>query len=125
MTLDHVFIYGSLKDGEPNHAHMRRCTFVSRAYVPGFALLDLGDFPGMVPARCPSDDWAEGEVYRMNDVGDTLTRLDALEAEGKLYRRVALEVVFPEKNNTQKWLCWTYLFMPEYQPRTLIPGGHW
>lgn len=89
-----LFVYGTLKRGCSNHAHLagQICVGPART-VPGFQLFDLGGFPGLYPA--PGDDGSvAGEVWSVD--ATALARLDAFEGvhEG-LYRRVAVPLQPP------------------------------
>jgi gamma-glutamylcyclotransferase (GGCT)/AIG2-like uncharacterized protein YtfP len=92
MTL--VFVYGTLKRGGSNHRFMEDQTLVGTASTAaGFALYDLGGYPGLVPA--PGGTGAvSGEVWSVDEA--CLARLDELEgtAEG-LYRRENVPLAGP------------------------------
>ena len=81
-----LFVYGTLKRGCSNHHYLAGQTFVGDARTPpGFALYDLGGYPGI--AVKPDDcDGVVGEVWSVDDAA--LERLDHFEGvhEG-LYRR--------------------------------------
>jgi len=125
-VIKHVFVYGTLKRGQPNRHALLAGEFVGVGYVPGCALLDLGSFPGMVPTQCDNRDWTEGEIYRPADLPETLAYLDSFESEGKFYKRVALEVVkVVDEKPSEPVMCWTYLYMPKYKERALVEGGSW
>ena len=80
-----VFVYGTLKRGGENHHYLAGQSFLGPASTaPGYALYDLGGYPGMV--RAPGAAGVAGEVWSVDEA--CLGRLDELEgtAEG-LYRR--------------------------------------
>ena len=92
MTL--VFVYGTLKRGFSNHHFMAGQSFVGTATsAAGFALFDLGGYPGLVPAPA-SPEGVSGEVWSVDEA--CLARLDELEgtAEG-LYRRERIPLLGP------------------------------
>ena len=78
-----VFVYGSLKRGQPNHNQMEGCSWVGKAELSGLALYDLGPFPMAVPAG--PDAGLQGEIYRVNAA--QLARLDRFEGAPRLYER--------------------------------------
>ena len=70
-----VFVYGTLLGGGPNHRLLRRSRLVGEdTTADGFALHNLGPFPGMVRATAGH---VRGEVYEVDDA--TLAALDRLE----------------------------------------------
>jgi len=89
-----VFVYGTLKRGGSNHAHLAGQSFLGEARTPpGFRLYALDGYPGMV--RLPADrDGVTGELWSVSD--ECLARLDELEglAEG-LYRREPVTLLPP------------------------------
>lgn len=72
-----LFVYGTLKRGCSNHRQMAGQTFVGLARtVPGYALHDLGGYPGLVSD--PADrEGVAGEVWQIT--ADALQRLDHFE----------------------------------------------
>lgn len=82
-----VFVYGTLKQGRPNHDVLKGAELLGRCTVKGkVQMLDLGYYPGMVmtPGKEP-DRKVLGEVYRVSR--DTLTMLDFLEGHPHYYAR--------------------------------------
>lgn len=90
-----LFVYGTLKRGCSNHRQLDGQDFVGTARtLPGFALFDLGGYPGIAP--CPMDRiGVVGEVWSIEPAA--LARLDAFEGvDAGLYRRgrIALQPPF-------------------------------
>lgn len=85
-----VFVYGSLRLGQANHAHfLERAHFVGEGRTRAeFTMLNLGAFPGVVAGGRTA---ISGEVYRVDDA--TLAALDRLEGHPRMYMRtpIALE----------------------------------
>jgi gamma-glutamylaminecyclotransferase len=81
-----VFVYGTLKRGCSNHHYLEGQTFLGEVRTAGgFALFDLGGYPGMV--EVPGEPGSVGgEVWSVDAA--CLASLDELEgtAEGQ-YRR--------------------------------------
>jgi len=89
-----LFFYGTLKRGCCNHGQLGGQTFVGMAQTaPGFALFDLGGYPGIASRRAGSAG-VIGEVWSVDPAA--LARLDAFEgvSEG-LYRRDRIALVPP------------------------------
>lgn len=111
-----VFVYGTLRRGQPNHPQLRGCASQGEAELSGLALYDLGPFPMAVPADDPAAR-LQGELYRVN--GEQLARLDRFEGAPRLYER-------------QRWQLadgrpvWVYVGRPQ-QVRHVrcISSGRW
>jgi gamma-glutamylcyclotransferase (GGCT)/AIG2-like uncharacterized protein YtfP len=86
-----LFVYGTLKRGCKNHHHIADQRFLAQARtVPGYAMYDLGDYPGLV-ADASDTVGVTGELWEVDAA--TLAQLDAFEGvdEGLYQRqRVAL-----------------------------------
>ena len=86
-TATRVFVYGTLRAGEPNHYHylLDHHAIVRRARTePAFELVSLGAFPAMVAGGATA---VVGEVYDVDAV--TLAALDRLEGHPRFYEVAA------------------------------------
>jgi gamma-glutamylaminecyclotransferase len=84
----HVFVYGTLLRGEPNHRMMRGARFVRPARTaPSFTLVDLGYFPAL---RAEGVTRVVGEVYEVSPA--LLEALDRFEGVPRLYQRVGIQL---------------------------------
>ena len=80
-----LFVYGSLKRGQANHAQLGNAVFVGLARTrPAFALRVIDGYPALVPGQSA----VLGELYRI--ATDDLGRLDEFEGGG--YRRRTIEL---------------------------------
>jgi gamma-glutamylcyclotransferase (GGCT)/AIG2-like uncharacterized protein YtfP len=99
-----LFVYGTLKRGGKNHAHLASEKFLAPAQaLPGYRLYDVGGFPGLVPdATAPFS--IAGELWEVSDAA--LARLDAFEGVDEiLYRRETIPLAPPfEKTAAQGYL---------------------
>ena len=86
----YLFVYGTLKRGGSRHSLLKGCPFLGRALAKGFALYDLGAYPGMVPG----DGVVRGEVYEIPE--GLLRELDWVEGAPFLFRRELIEVVLED-----------------------------
>lgn len=78
-----LFVYGSLMQGEANHARLGGASLIGAARSePRFELVDLGPYPGMVAGGRYS---VVGELYRVDAA--TVARLDAFEGHPGHFRR--------------------------------------
>lgn len=77
-----IFVYGTLMKGEANHKrYMANCPFQGNGKIDGFAMYDLGFYPGIVAG----DGTVYGEVYAVSAM--ELRAINQLEGEGVLYTR--------------------------------------
>jgi gamma-glutamylcyclotransferase (GGCT)/AIG2-like uncharacterized protein YtfP len=87
-----LFVYGTLKRGGSNHAHLAGQRFLGEARTAaGYTLVSLGDYPGLVPA---SGDLAgvTGELWQIDAA--CLAGLDELEGIAEnLYTRGPIQLV--------------------------------
>lgn len=78
-----VFVYGTLMNGERNHALIATSTCVGEGRtVPAFELADMGTFPALVAGGRLA---VSGEVWEVD--ASTLARIDELEEVPTLYQR--------------------------------------
>lgn len=82
-----IFVYGTLMKGQRNHdAFLRDESFVGTGTIEGYDMYDLGSFPGITGGTGK----VYGEVYRVTP--EELKRIDRLEGEGFLYKKVRTSV---------------------------------
>lgn len=87
MTV-HLFVYGTLREGESNHWLLEELSAVKVAECqtpPLFTLLNLGHYPGLIRGGNTA---VRGELYRLNR--SALDRLDRFEGHPDLFRREEL-----------------------------------
>jgi len=116
-----VFVYGSLLSGFSNHGLLKTATFLGPAKTPkGFAMLDLGYFPGVIPSDIHETP-IFGEVYEVDD--ETLQRLDRLEGYHKeeptsgLYRKMDIDTEFGKAT--------IYIYNNHYGRGGIVENGDW
>lgn len=106
-----IFIYGTLKQGEPNHYLLEDSEFLGVYETPpAYTLYDFGTSPGLVEGN----DTIVGEVYRISD--EVLAKLDVFEDVSVEYRRDTIETPFGE--------AWIYLYLGTEQGQA-IESGDW
>ena len=128
--MGHVFVYGSLKQGEPLYLldgikDLRLGVLPAR--MQGGSLYDLGLFPGMILKS--NDGVVMGEVQRFRQIETVLGILDEVEeyyGEGdpnNLYRRVEHEA---ELLNGEGFIsCWVYEYVGSLEGTSIIKSGVW
>jgi gamma-glutamylcyclotransferase (GGCT)/AIG2-like uncharacterized protein YtfP len=110
----HVFVYGTLLRGEPNHRKMSGARFVREARTePAFTLVDLGPFPAL---REGGATVVVGELYEVSDA--KLAELDLFEGVPRLYERVLVRLEDGEVVNA-------YVQRGAFRTRDVIASGDW
>lgn len=100
--LERLFVYGTLQRGCDNHALIAAGRRLGAAVTaPGFALIDLGPYPGMVRRGQSA---VAGELYQVTPA--VLEALDRFEGHPWLFRRARV----PLADGRQ---AFAYLLAPE------------
>lgn len=110
-----LFVYGTLRRGEPAHGLIARARAVGAARTaPAFELADFGAYPALVRGGAIS---VVGELYEPDE--ETLASLDAYEGCPELFTRELIEL-------DGGGLCEAYLMPPEHAlGRPRIASGDW
>jgi len=108
-----LFVYGTLKRGQPNHGQLQGARWLGEATLQGAALYDLGPFPMAIAG----EGWVGGELYAV--AWAALPQLDSFEGCPRLYQRHWL----PLADGRQ---AWAYLGQ-SHQVRHVkrLPRGYW
>lgn len=108
-----VFVYGTLLRGECNHHLLAGAEYLGpHRTQPGFALVLLGSYPGLIRG---GQDAVYGEVYAVDRL--ILARLDQLEAYPIEYDRQLIPTPYGS--------AWVYLYRGPIAGRKMIRGGDW
>jgi len=103
-----VFVYGTLMKGERNHsAYLCEADLLGDATLEGYDIYDLGSYPGIVPGSGT----VYGELYEIHE--EDVKLMDYLEDEGRLYKRVEVEVFAKSFNDMEKAYAYVYLHSVE------------
>ena len=124
-ALQHVFVYGTLMQGESRWSQLERwsCGPVHEGQISG-RLFHLGRYPGMRPNEVGV---VHGEVHRCNDIENCLGVLDSIEGvdddDGSqgLYLRLPVPV---KVGNDIIW-AWSYVINRLPTGATPIDDGRW
>jgi gamma-glutamylaminecyclotransferase len=109
-----LFIYGTLRRGEANHAHLAGARFAGAARTAArFTLVDLGEFPALVTGGA---DAVAGELWEVD--ADHLVRLDEFEEHPDVYRRETIALDDGRE-------VFAYLLPDGREQGTRIPSGDW
>ena len=111
-----IFVYGTLKKGERAHIFLKDAQFLGRAFVAGFELYDLGEYPGAKRGK----GIVKGEVYLVDK--NLLKLLDEYEEEGKEYRRICVKAKMEDGRSIEAWF---YEYLGPVKKNQLIPSGEW
>ncbi|RAK17156.1 gamma-glutamylcyclotransferase (GGCT)/AIG2-like uncharacterized protein YtfP [Anoxybacillus vitaminiphilus] len=119
----HVFVYGTLRQHEPNHYLLKKAKCLARQCWTYGVLYDTGfRYPAMVSG---TKQRVYGELYEVNE--DQLKRLDWLEGyegEGMAneYDRI-IQTVYTDSGTVQAYM---YVYSPEkVTTLTEIKSGDW
>lgn len=110
-----VFVYGTLRQGGHYHGLLSGSRLIESTYTkPEYDLVDLGEYPGMLPGGRSS---VAGEIYEVDD--DTLQELDVLEECPELYTRERISLIGHVD-------VWGYLYRGhDAQKKPRILSGDW
>jgi gamma-glutamylcyclotransferase (GGCT)/AIG2-like uncharacterized protein YtfP len=83
-----LFVYGTLRRGEANHAQLDDARFIGTARTePQYELVDLGGYPALLE---DGETAVVGELYEVD--ASRLARLDSFEEVPSLYERKSIRV---------------------------------
>jgi len=120
----HVFVYGTLMRGQPNHRVLvdAGARFVAAAETAEpRTLVDLGPYPALLPRHAARDATrVTGELYEIDE--EALAVLDEFEGCPDLYTRERIGLT-TETGPTE---AWTYVFArPVPRHARVIAGGRY
>ena len=121
VELCHLFVYGTLRSGQPNSPRLGGAVLVGIGTVQG-RLLHLGKYPGLVPGTGATT----GELHQLPLAA--LGRIDALEGydptdpDGSLFQRVRLPVQLEDGSSIE---AWTYVWPHGDEGSSPIEHGDW
>ena len=108
-----VFVYGTLLRGNRNHPHfLGQSQFLGKAVLSGYALYNLGSYPGIIESP---EDSVKGELYEVDE--PTLNSLNHLEGEGSLY---ALRSSPVEREDGTKVEAGIYVYLHAVSPANKV-----
>jgi gamma-glutamylcyclotransferase (GGCT)/AIG2-like uncharacterized protein YtfP len=83
-----LFVYGTLRQGERNHAELKGARFVREASThPRYQLVDMGSYPALLEGGTTA---VRGELYELEE--RWLPHLDAFEDVPALYERKLVSI---------------------------------
>lgn len=107
-----VFVYGTLMRGQRANHMLRDCQYAGEYTLRGYAMYDLGRYPGICPCR---DGQVFGELYYVDS--QTLAAMDEYEGNGSLYHRTDVTVIRDSDTRTAQ----VYVYAHSTDHRPLIP----
>lgn len=115
-----LFIYGSIKRGFFNHErfNFHKIPFLGEKVIKGFELVNLGAYPGMIPAASNEEE-VKGELYEIDTSKEEYAFLsDIEERAGYNLQKVEISPKKPEDT--------IYAFIYHHRGgEEKIPGGVW
>ena len=123
-TLDHVFVYGTLMEGEQRWPQLRPWSSGAQPGSIRGGLHHLGAYPGL---RLDEEGVVHGELHRCGELSDALAVLDRIEGcdegdpESGLYVRVPVEV---HVESGSVW-AWTYAINQLPATARRLHEGRW
>ncbi len=148
MVPEHLlFVYGTIravnKKDHPLEEHVAERIMAAEAYLSGFKMLHLGDFPGLIEGG--KEDIVRGEIHRIEspDCYDGYEGYHPdLPIEKSLYTRRQVSIHIPDgpdPSNPEQWNdyqpvkgVWVYVFNAEHQMHhfadehaPVIESGDW
>ena len=114
---DILFVYGTLQRDCPANILMRlrQAEFLGEVTLDGYALYDLGHYPGIVTDEKES---VLGEAFRVDDAA--LTTLDRYENEGSLFSRRVAEIAMQDGSKAEAYI---YVYNGSVKTEDRIPLG--
>jgi gamma-glutamylcyclotransferase (GGCT)/AIG2-like uncharacterized protein YtfP/catechol 2,3-dioxygenase-like lactoylglutathione lyase family enzyme len=117
-----LFVYGTLRAGEDNHAHLAGRTLLGPARTAArYTLADLGPYPALLEGGTTA---VVGELYAITT--EDLPRLDDLEEHPDLFRRVSVQLDVGAGGDSTAAEVVGYVW-PRALPEgaRIIEGGDW
>jgi gamma-glutamylcyclotransferase (GGCT)/AIG2-like uncharacterized protein YtfP len=110
---DLVFVYGTLRCGQSNHAVLARAAYCGAHRTPArYTMFDLGPYPAVVEEGRYA---IAGEVYRIDAA--MLETLDLLEDYPHLYGRARIRTLYGT--------AWMYLYRQTQLRAAVVTSGDW
>ena len=111
-----VFVYGTLtRRGSASH-YMEDADFLGEAVLPGYAMYDLGWYPGILQRE---DSTVHGEVFLVSS--GMLEAMDRYEGEGLLYARQKVRITGIEHCSEAE----AYVYLRPVDELQRIHNGRW
>ena len=120
-----LFVYGTLKRGHGNHHIIRNAEYVGDFVTESkFGLVSMGEFPGMVDCKEPSEEGCniKGELFFVDDA--MLEYCDRLEGVPHFYRREAI-TVRSESDPPDTISCFVYILNKASAEGKEFIGAEW
>ena len=120
-AVDHLFIYGTLREGEERSGILSK--FSSKVYKDCKIKGSLIDLPDGYPGLISGDGSVVGEIHHTPKIQNALKELDRIEGfngygeDGSLFHRV-----LTYSNNIP---CWTYVYAGSPDDGPVIESGDW
>jgi len=120
-AVDHLFIYGTLREGEKRSGILDK--FSSKVYKDCKIRGRLIDLPDGYPGLISGDGSVVGEIHHTPDIENALKKLDTIEGfngygeKDPLFRRILTYSNYIP--------CWTYVYARSPDDGSVIESGDW
>lgn len=120
-TIDTVFVYGTLLEGEPNNLLLDNSVNLGQARLrfPGWMVAYCSGFPALWETKDVISS-IKGEVYYVDDT--TMASLDVLEGYPSFYDR---KVMIANMLNGETIPSWVYIVTEDCSDMEIIRDGDW
>lgn len=119
MSLNRVFVYGTLRRGFTNHHFMHGARLLGGARSVDRYAMYLADCPYLVQEEARYT--VAGEVYEVSDA--MLMTLDALEEHPRVYERRRIPVVLDSGREITAWCYFSLVPQGRLLPQGEYTGG--
>ena len=109
-----IFVYGTLRRGEPYHHLMSACEYLgTRKTLPKYELVNIGHYPGLLSRGNTA---VTGDLYLVDS--ETLDKLDEYEGYPEDYSREYVDLVGSEQ-------AVAYMYRLNTDDCSIISSGDW
>lgn len=120
-AVDHLFIYGTLRDGEERSVKLSE--FSSKVYNGCKIKGSLIDLPGGYPGLISGDGSVVGEIHHTPNIENALEKLDEIEGfNGYGEKDPLFHRILTYSNDIP---CWTYVYAGSPDDGPVIESGDW
>ena len=123
--MNKIFVYGTLKQHQPNFAIIKNGVFCGVGRLPksnNFRMVSMGSFPALIEAGNNTPQEINGEIWDVDD--ESFKNVDYLEGYPTFYAREQFNIL---DSADREHTCWTYFIPDELSTKELtsVDNGTW
>jgi len=123
--MNKIFVYGTLKQHQPNFALIKNGIFCGVGRLPksnNFRMVSMGSFPALIEVGNNTPQEINGEIWDVDD--ESFKNVDYLEGYPTFYAREQFTIL---DSAGREHTCWTYFIPDELATRELksVDNGTW